>query len=176
MSSSETKKLIHWGWITGEERMLRELERYAKEGWFLRKCTMYHLILEKGNPKELQYTVDLPKIEKDGEDEYLQYFKETGWELACNNNGYYVFYAGKDASPIHTDKELLHQLRKGRLKVIMPLTILFLIVTIGFVVFSPMSMSSMQEIIYTLLAGISGGLLGLFGMICVTLLRIQNHF
>ena len=65
MSSPETKKLIHWGWVTGEKRMLCELEKQAKEGWFLNKCTMYHLILKKDIPRDIQYAVDLPPISKD---------------------------------------------------------------------------------------------------------------
>ena len=176
MISLETKKLIHWGWAAGEKRMLHELEKQAKEGWILSECTMFHLILKKDVPKNIQYAVDFPPIKKGEEDEYFRYFEETGWHLACKNGCFYIFYADRNAAPIHTDRELLDRLREQRLKKMIPRTIICLLLAAGFVALGRTSMPLPLEMICFLLAGVSGGLLGIYGTICFDFLRIHNNF
>jgi hypothetical protein len=176
MSTHETKKLIHWGWVTGEKRMLRELQKQAKNGWLLSKCSMYHLILKKNAPLDIQYAVDLPPLEKEDEAEYLRYFEETGWHLACKNGFFYIFYADRNSAPIHTDRTLLNNIRKKRIKWMIPITAFFLLLTVGLILFSRTPMSFPVEIAYILLTAISAGLLGLYGTVCVSLLFTRNNF
>ena len=177
MSSNKTKKLIHWGWVTGEKRILRELEEQAKEGWLLQRCTRYRLILAKDIPRDIRYAVDLPLIARADEGEYLKYFEEAGWTLACRNYGFYIFYADKSAAPIHTDRALLGTLRKQRLKRMIPYTaVCFLLAFVFLMLELKVSMPFPLGILCILIALASAYLFGIFATTVVGLLRIHNNF
>ncbi|MDL2295143.1 DUF2812 domain-containing protein, partial [Ruminococcaceae bacterium OttesenSCG-928-D13] len=134
---AETKKITNWGWVTAEKQMIKKFEKNALDGWVPESIAAKGniIIMKKVQPQELQYAIDWqPKL--DDEDEYIAIYRAAGWELVLRDKmGFYIFSAASDAIRPHTDRELLKQLRKERLKKYTPYVFLYLFICIALLIF-----------------------------------------
>lgn len=177
MEKAETKRLLHWGWMTGEKRMLRELGDQAERGWFLERCTPLHLVLKKGAPRRMRYAVDMPCVRRREEPEYLGYFTCSGWKLVCKNGAFYIFAAEGEAPLPHTDRVLLAELRRRRIRwtalwASAGLALLAGVVTVGRLPGLPFALRA----VCLLLAAAIAGYTGIIGTMLASLLVARNGF
>ncbi|MFI3141154.1 MAG: DUF2812 domain-containing protein [Clostridia bacterium] len=91
----------------------QRLERYAKEGLILKKIGNDLITLEKSEPQNLKYTVTYFKEgdffnpqQTDNQLTYLEYAKESGWDLVCENGKLQVFSSTlENPIPFETDEQ-----------------------------------------------------------------------
>ncbi|MBK3494235.1 DUF2812 domain-containing protein [Viridibacillus sp. YIM B01967] len=100
-----TKYMMSDGLAFSEKRDLKRLQKKSKEGWHLFSFLPMGYNLQKGEPKELQYSVDYRHLQ-DGEDqEYFELFEMAGWNHVCSEVGIHFFVAPMGTQPIYTDVE-----------------------------------------------------------------------
>lgn len=104
-NNENTKKEYKYFSITMWKEEQEYLRKMHKNGWKLNKVTglgMYYF--DKCEPEDVVYQLDYNK-EKDGEkDEYIQMFKDCGWEYMFDFVGYSYFR--KPASHMDGDEEI----------------------------------------------------------------------
>lgn len=132
----KSKQILNWGWVTAEKQMIRKFEKCAREGWIPdpEAHAVYKIRMKQAAPQDLQYAIDWqPTLENDAE--YLSFFEAAGWKLALKEKGgFYIFSAPEGVPKPHTDRALLRELRKGRLKKFIPATLIYLLICIVFLV------------------------------------------
>lgn len=96
--------LMNRGLAFDEERTMRKLSEMAREGWVLEEMSLFRYKLIQGEPKELIYSMDYKKVDKD-EKEYFQFFEVSGWTHMCSYGPYHFFSAAPGTVPIYTDKK-----------------------------------------------------------------------
>lgn len=118
MKNENTKTIWNLGWVTAEKRMRQKLERCAREGWMLCgiRAAGYRLVLAKARPQALQYAFDWQPAPLPDEAEYLALYAAAGWQLCTKHDGFYVFCTPAGTVALHTDAQLLQQVRGGRLR------------------------------------------------------------
>ncbi|MCM3767045.1 DUF2812 domain-containing protein [Neobacillus niacini] len=85
-----------------EEKEMLKLGKYAKEGWILEKFAGLGYSLRKGEPQDIQYSLD---YQKDADEEYFAIFEAAGWSHVCSEgNEIHIFSAPTGTKPIYTDK------------------------------------------------------------------------
>ena len=96
-----------WPWQDeAEEAWLREMSR---QGWHLSDLRLpISFIFESGEPVDFVYRLDYPAHSKTDKEDYLQLFKDAGWEFIKESSGW--FYFRQPAQPgqeleIYTDAE-----------------------------------------------------------------------
>lgn len=176
MKKAEIKKInFFMGWMTNEKYILRKLEQLAAKGWLYDSCTKFHVILKQGVPRKMQYAIDLPPIEEEEREEYLKYFESVGWHLAYKNYCFYVFYADKNAPSLHTDQTLQEQVRDQWQKKMVPRAILFLALTMFFIILGKAPVPSWLQILCFPLTVISGGLSAMLFYSSISLSHIHHN-
>lgn len=155
MKEKTTKIMFNDGWAFSEQKMLTQLEEYAKEGWILERATILKFYLKKGKPQNLQYAMDFqPKV--DDFEEYKKIFESAGWQYVCHCYGFYIFKAYPGTQKIHTDLTLIEEWRNKEKRKSIRLIIISLIGIITFYclgrLFSPIPIvSTLCFIIYFLM-------------------------
>ncbi len=133
----ENKKYVmNRGLAFSEEKEMKKLSTYAREGWFLKKFAFFGFTLQKGEPQELDYSID---HQAEADEEYFSYFDEAGWTYVCSTgNVIHVFCAPKGTTPIYSDQETKKQryIRESEMmkKVALPtlaISLMLLMVTIS---------------------------------------------
>ncbi|MEK5364102.1 DUF2812 domain-containing protein [Peribacillus sp. FSL K6-5616] len=85
-----------------EEKEMKKLAEYAKEGWVLEKFAGIGYKLRKGKRKNIEYSLD---YQKEVDDEYLAFFEVAGWSHVCSvSNEIHIFSAPTGTKPIYTDR------------------------------------------------------------------------
>lgn len=98
------KYILNMGLAFDEERVIKKLSRMAKEGWILKKMTLFRYKLVKGQPKDIVYSMDNKELDKN-DDEYFQLFENSGWQHMCSYDTFHFFSAPPGTVPLYTDKE-----------------------------------------------------------------------
>lgn len=99
------KYLLNYGLEFDEERLIKKLNKLAKEGWILKEMNTFHYKLEKETPQDLQYTMDFKNFDSESEEEYLEMIEASGWKCMCSYKGYYFFASQPGTTKIYTDSE-----------------------------------------------------------------------
>jgi hypothetical protein len=75
----------------------------AKKGLHLKNIGSPFAYFQKGDPVNMRYRIDV--LEKDLEEEQLEIYQLSGWELVCHQKEYYVFRSlvNNNAPELHTD-------------------------------------------------------------------------
>lgn len=98
------KKLF---FIWGEQKEKLFLEKMAKDGYKLVKVRFGKYYFEEDTSKDVVYQFDYKGLSKITEDEYLGFYNDTGWTLACQYGGWYYFYQeineGEEIPTIYSD-------------------------------------------------------------------------
>ncbi|MGO4348464.1 DUF2812 domain-containing protein [Paenibacillus sp. MCAF9] len=84
------KRVTKW-WVSWDsEKIERWLEQEEAEGWHLRKVSgnVVRFHFQKGETRKLRYCLDY-QMNKDPN--YVQLFKEAGWELVYSSAGWYIW-------------------------------------------------------------------------------------
>ena len=159
-----------------EQDYLREMHRM---GWKLVKVKglgMYYF--EKCTPQDVVYQLDYNKDGLEHKDEYLQLFHDCGWEYIQDYAGYSYFRKAVSedgiAEEIFCDEEskfqMMQRVIKGRM---LPLLILF------FAVLLPQFIDNLLHSQNYLIASLVGGVLGLylviFGISFVKYMQYKEH-
>ena len=113
-----------------EEKEMKKLSRYAREGWILGKFAGLGYRLRKGEPQNIEYSLDYQK-EADGE--YFAFFEAAGWSQVCSvGNEIHIFSAPAGTKPIYTDKPTIVDKYEREKKQMGKAALPFLISTIVF--------------------------------------------
>jgi len=97
---------VFWAWNDDKEE--HWLRRMAQAGWHLVRPRGFFYRFEKGDPADIVYRLDYQNPGKSGRTEYLNLFKDAGWEhVAEFSNWHYFRIPAGDGPPpeIHTDTE-----------------------------------------------------------------------
>lgn len=94
--------------------MARHLEWMAAKGWMLEKMTTFGWHYRRMEPKRLRFAVTyqdtftvFDPVDSDGQLEYQDLCRQSGWEVAASNGPLQAFYTeDEDAPPIETDPQL----------------------------------------------------------------------
>jgi hypothetical protein len=85
-----------------EEKDMKKLSEYAKEGWILESFAVFGYKLRKGERRSIEYSLD---YQKEADVEYFTYFEEAGWSHVCSaGNEIHLFSAPRGTKPIYSDK------------------------------------------------------------------------
>lgn len=106
MSKDKNKKrMICGGLAWTEDRDMKRLNELSKEGWMLSGFSYLSYELKKEEPKEYIYCMDSQKVEN--KEEYIQLFKDGGWEYILNYGDMYFYRALPGTKAIYSDKTSL---------------------------------------------------------------------
>lgn len=106
---TETKKIRKWFWVWNDEKEEAWLRNLSSGGWHLQKIGFLATYeFEHGVSRDIIYRIDY----KDGYNlklsEYLQIFRDSGWEHVGEMSGRHYFrtpMAGEEEPEIYTDNE-----------------------------------------------------------------------
>ena len=127
----ETKKQFKWFTIYEYEKEQDYLRQMHKEGWkFVRVKGLGTYHFEKSEPRDVVYQLDYNQEGLAHKEEYLQMFRDCGWEYIQDYAGYSYFRkeVSEDgvADEIFCDEDsklqMMERVLKGRM---LPLLILF---------------------------------------------------
>lgn len=100
---TQTKYIPSGGLAFAEEKDLRKLSEYAKEGWLLEDFAMLGYKLKKDEPRNIEYQID---YQKGVDEDYFTYFEASGWSHVCSaGDEIHVFSAPEGTKPIYSDKD-----------------------------------------------------------------------
>jgi len=127
-------KKLFFVWNEKEERVF--LEKMAKQGYTLTKVKFGKYYFEETNKTDIVYQFDFKGLDNLPEDEYIQMYKDDGWELNCRYGGWYYFSKARDNTKVsqsifsnnESKKAKYKRLIKFLLIVGFPLFIQFLII------------------------------------------------
>ncbi len=100
----DNKYLWNMGLAFDEDGVLKKMSKLAKQGWFLSKMSLLRYKFEKGEPKDLIYSMDYKELKKDKE-EYFELFGLSGWKHMRSYGPYHFFSAPIGTVPIYTDQK-----------------------------------------------------------------------
>lgn len=101
------KKIMCQGLAFGDKEDMEMLHNYALEGWVFRELKGVSYILHKEEPKDLIFTYDFCKINKENEEEYYEMFENAGWQpIECKDKTIHFFCGTAESIPVHTDKDI----------------------------------------------------------------------
>lgn len=77
------------------------------QGWHLKKVTIFIYTFQKGDSKELKYYLDFNLIRQKDVPEYINVFKDLGWNLICRQGSWFYFasLAGNKCKEVYTDNQ-----------------------------------------------------------------------
>lgn len=118
-----------------EEKEMKMLANYAREGWILEKFAGMGYKLRKEEPKDIEYSLD---YQKEADDEYFAFFEAAGWSHVCSvGNEIHIFNATRGTKPIYTDRPTIvekYEREKNRMgRAALPIfvsTVVFWVITI----------------------------------------------
>lgn len=127
----EIKKTFKWFTVTKYEEEQEYLRKEHQAGWKLVKVSFPGFYtFEKCEPEDVIYQLDYNQEREKGMAEYIQMFRDCGWEYICDFVGYSYFR--KAASQMREDEtifsddssrlEMIGRVFKGRM---VPLLIIF---------------------------------------------------
>lgn len=154
------KKVGCNGLAFGDQEDMEMLHQYALEGWIFREYKGVSYILYKEDPQDLIFSYDFCKVPPQEEEEYLDVFRQAGWEpLACSSKGVHFFCAKNGTVPVHTDADIQAQQFSSTFKWALVATIVAIIVLIGSTLVSPAAQWALvvRLIVIALAAGAAGG-------------------
>jgi len=97
-----------WFWAWQDEKEEVWLSNMAREGWHLKELGLPgNYTFESGEPREDHYRMDFT-VDRKNYQNYLQLFKDAGWEHLGELGGWQYFRTrtdGKDIPEIYTDKD-----------------------------------------------------------------------
>ena len=103
----DKKRLICGGLAWSEDRDMKKLNELSKEGWMLSGFSYLSYELKKEEPREYIYCIDSQKVEN--REEYIDLFKDGGWEYVCNYGDIYFYRALPGTKEIYSDKASLSE-------------------------------------------------------------------
>ena len=116
------KKLF---FVWGEQKEKAFLEHMAEDGYKLVKVRFGKYFFKEDLPKNVVYQFDYKGLGKIDENEYLSFYTDTGWTLACEYGGWYYFYQeiqeGQENPTIYSDNHSM-KARYRRLLAFLALT------------------------------------------------------
>lgn len=118
------KRVTRFIGIWAEKKEQSWLKEMSRSGWHLYKVGFLTYWFKKGEPKDMIYQFDFPEIGMKDTAEYLETYREDGWDYIGTMGNWYYFSKAEDApgsKNIYTDKDTL--LKKYK-RVLMFLTIL----------------------------------------------------
>ncbi|QVK20595.1 DUF2812 domain-containing protein [Mycoplasmatota bacterium] len=80
---------IFFAWNEDKEKLF--LEDMAMKGYRLEKVQLGKYTFEEDIPRKLIYQFDFKSFDNMGEEEYLQLYRDSGWDLVCKFSGWYYF-------------------------------------------------------------------------------------
>lgn len=131
----KTKYMVSLGLAFSETGDMNRLREKALQGWHLKKLTSFGYLLEKGNSKDVVYTIDYRLLSKEDKLEYFDMFALSGWEHVCSEYNMHIFKAPKGTKPIYSDVEttkdkysrLINPIQKLTMMCLVTLGVLFII-------------------------------------------------
>jgi len=86
------KKINKWFWVWNLEEEKAFLEEEARKGLILKSVHLGSYVFEESEPKDLIYQMDFKGLDrKISEDEYIQLYEDSGWDLAARFGSWYYF-------------------------------------------------------------------------------------
>ncbi|WP_040226977.1 DUF2812 domain-containing protein [Bhargavaea cecembensis] len=101
----KTKYITSGGLAFSEEKDMKKLQRFSREGWHLKDFAFMGYTLEKGEPADFIYSIDYRTLEDGEEDEYLDVFDSSGWSHVASAATIHLFRAPAGTKPLYTDRE-----------------------------------------------------------------------
>lgn len=84
-----TRKLF---WVWNQDKEIAYLEAQARAGLMLSSVSPFKYVFCQVEPVARIFRMDFQGLNRHFDEvEYLDLFRETGWELACKSNGWYYF-------------------------------------------------------------------------------------
>ena len=103
----DKKRLICGGLAWSEDKDMKKLNELSKKGWMLSGFSYLSYELKKEEPREYIYCIDSQKVEN--REEYIDLFKDGGWEYVCNYGDIYFYRALPGTKEIYSDKASLSE-------------------------------------------------------------------
>ncbi len=154
----DNKYLWNMGLAFDEEGVLKKMSKLAEQGWFLCNMSLLRYKFEKGEPKDLIYSMDFKNLKEDKE-EYFELFDLSGWQHMCSYGPYHFFSAPIGTVPIYTDKKSYLDKYKAPksiyLKTLETSTVTLLIAIISYIFLSPKINNSVFNLILFLVGAFS---------------------
>ncbi|MEG0440473.1 MAG: DUF2812 domain-containing protein [Solibacillus sp.] len=150
---TKTKYFTSGGIAFSEKGDLTRLKKFASKGWNVKGYKGMGYELEKGEPEEVDFSIDIHHLAEGDEDEYFAMFEYAGWEHVCTNNhtNTHLFKAPVGTEPIYSDKETKVEKLLRLQNSIMPavwITVGFTIITYVLMLFSGGAMSAVFEVLF----------------------------
>lgn len=101
----KTKYITSGGLAFSEEKDMKKLQRFSREGWHAKDFAFMGYTLEKGEPADFIYSVDYRTLEDGEEGEYLDVFDSSGWSHVTSAANIHLFRAHAETKSIYTDRE-----------------------------------------------------------------------
>lgn len=91
------------GFAFGEKADMKKLKRLASQGWILEGLTPFFYKLRKGEPANIDYSLD---YRSDYDEEYFKIFQEAGWIHRATHAGeMHIFSAPEGTTPLYLDPD-----------------------------------------------------------------------
>ncbi|QTD40303.1 DUF2812 domain-containing protein [Sporosarcina sp. Te-1] len=157
---TRTKYIYSGGWAFTEQQDMDRLREHAREGWLLDHVQFAGYVLRKGEPQDLEYSLD---YQKHADEEYFSIFEMSGWTHVCSvGNETHIFSAPAGTVPIYTDKMTTVEKYKRQKRVMGKIALPALLITL--LLFS-IGMQSDQSWVPTVITDACGVLSYLSGLV-----------
>jgi hypothetical protein len=106
MSAKNTKTVFKLFGAWNDRREENWLKEMASKGWHLESAAVVFYKFRRGEPADMTYRMDFQTAGKFDKKEYLDLFRDAGWEFVGRNGAWFYFRTptGKGKEPeIHTD-------------------------------------------------------------------------
>lgn len=98
------KYLASKGIAFSEDKDLELLRKYAAKGWMVKRFKRIGYELERQNPEDVIFSLDIRKVNDEEKEEYIEMFKMAGWTHVASDYYYtHLFKAAPGTKPIYTD-------------------------------------------------------------------------
>lgn len=114
-----SRRVFRLFFLWQDEQEEQWLEKQAREGWRLTKAGVIYRF-ERDEPREVRYRLDYRSTAPGGWQEYLELFRDAGWEHVDRFGGWQYFRAvSRDAPEVFTDAASKAQKYRSVLAVLM---------------------------------------------------------
>lgn len=83
-------------WLWQEDKEMEWLRRMSQKGWHLVSVCVFIYTFQQGEPVDTRYYSDFRSIKKTDVEEYLEIFRDTGWEYVCRQGNWFYFSSPAD--------------------------------------------------------------------------------
>lgn len=101
--SKKRKFILGKGLAFAEEKDMKKLEDYSKEGWHFKEIKWGLYLLEKGEPTNYIYCIDYQKLKDEDREEYIEMLNNGGWTFIVNYEDMILLRAKEGTEKIYTD-------------------------------------------------------------------------